>query len=105
MMHKICHVDCRDEANAHLLPVEPLDVQIGESETLLPAGTVSSILEGTIVVQVPRLTPPSYLAVQLCDACMCCMHVISIYTFILSGTVLSECSAAATQMCIDGPWK
>ena len=65
MMLNICHVDCRDEAHAHLPPVEPLDVEIGESETLLPAGTVSSILEGTIVVQVPRLTPPFYLVGQL----------------------------------------
>lgn len=58
MLHKICHVDHRDEAHAHLPPVEPLNVEIGESETLLPAGTVSSILEGTIVVQVLRLTQP-----------------------------------------------
>lgn len=47
-----CVVACRDEAHAHLPPVKPLDVVIGESEALLPAGTVSSILEGTIVVQV-----------------------------------------------------
>ena len=43
---------CRDEAAAQLAPVEPLDVKIGESEVLLPAGTISSMLEGTIVVQV-----------------------------------------------------
>ena len=59
------HVDCRDDAHARLLPVEPLDVEIGESETLLPAGTVSSILEGTIVVQVPSLTQPFILGGQL----------------------------------------
>ena len=35
-----------------MTPVEPLDVEIGESEVLLPAGTISSMLEGTIVVQV-----------------------------------------------------
>lgn len=51
-MQEACHVGCRDEAHARLPPVEPLDVDIGESETLLSAGTVSSILEGTIVVQV-----------------------------------------------------
>ena len=45
-------MECRDEAHAQLAPLEPLDVEIGESDTLLPAGTVSSILEGTIVVQV-----------------------------------------------------
>jgi len=32
--------------------VEPLHVEIGESEPLLAAGTISSILEGTIIVQV-----------------------------------------------------
>ena len=42
----------RDEAAAQATPVEPLDVEIGEAEALLPAGTISSILEGTIVVQV-----------------------------------------------------
>ncbi len=39
-------------AAAHLPPLEPLDVEIGESEALLAAGTISSIMEGTIVVQV-----------------------------------------------------
>ena len=43
---------CRDEAAALMAPVEPLDVEIGEGEVLLPAGMVSSMLEGTIVVQV-----------------------------------------------------
>ncbi len=43
---------CREEAASHLVPVEPLHVEIGESEPLLSAGTISSILEGTIVVQV-----------------------------------------------------
>ena len=33
-------------------PVEPLNVEIGESEALLPAGSISSLLDGTIVVQV-----------------------------------------------------
>lgn len=51
-----CDVGCRDEGHAHLPPLEPLNVEIGESESLLAAGTVSSILEGTIVVQVPCLT-------------------------------------------------
>ncbi|KAL3149890.1 hypothetical protein ABBQ38_013255 [Trebouxia sp. C0009 RCD-2024] len=41
----------KDEGHAQLPPVKPLDVVIGESEALLPAGTVSSILDGTIVVQ------------------------------------------------------
>ncbi|KAL0037235.1 hypothetical protein WJX79_007787 [Trebouxia sp. C0005] len=41
----------KDEAAAQLAPVEPLHVEIGESEPLLAAGTISSILEGTIVVQ------------------------------------------------------
>lgn len=38
-----------------LAPVEPLDVEIGEFEVLLPAGIISSMLEGTIVVQVSMI--------------------------------------------------
>lgn len=55
-MQNSLYVNCRDEGHAHLPPVEPLHVEIGESESLLAAGTVSSILEGTIVVQVPCRT-------------------------------------------------
>lgn len=53
----LCDVECRDEGHAQLPPVKPLDVVIGESEALLPAGTVSSILDGTIVVQVTHSFP------------------------------------------------
>ena len=79
MMHKRCHVVLRDEAHAHLPPVEPLDVEIGESETLLPAGTVSSMLEGTIVVQVHRLTPPFCLGASfyLRPAGVACIYMLS----------------------------
>lgn len=41
----------KDEAAAHQEAVEPLDVEIGPAEALLPAGIISSILQGTIVVQ------------------------------------------------------
>lgn len=47
---------CREEATAQLTPVEPLHVEIGPAEVLLPAGTISNMLEGTIVVQVSLCT-------------------------------------------------
>lgn len=52
---------CREEAAALIAPVEPLEVEIGEAEVLLPAGNISSMLEGTIVVQV---TPLSFLCTR-----------------------------------------
>lgn len=56
-----------------MAPVEPLDVEIGESEVLLPAGTISSMLEGTIVVQVifciPSLFPHNSLSLAMSHCC------------------------------------
>ena len=37
---------------AGLPPVEPLDVDITADDTLLPAGTISAVIDSQIVVQV-----------------------------------------------------
>lgn len=49
---------CSEEAGADKLPPpEPLDVEIGAQDALTPAGAVSAVIEGMIVVQVS----PSYM--------------------------------------------
>ena len=48
---------CSEDAAADKLPPpEPLDVQIGTQDALSPAGAISAVSEGMIVVQVGHLS-------------------------------------------------
>ena len=85
---------CRDEAVAHLPPLEPLNVEVGESEALLPAGTISSILEGTIVVQVC----PSLAALSLVPVSMSCAN-LAIIVLLLHAAVSMADSRSSTHCC------
>ena len=45
-------MDREDSAADKLPPPEPLDVEIGPQDALTPAGAISAIIEGMLVVQV-----------------------------------------------------
>ena len=88
-------------------------MEIGPAEVLLPAGTISSMLEGTIVVQVSFCTLPtklpqyslSNLRISVVKLCTCC-SVLSITRTVESAVVLiSVCDVrrhSTTMMPPDG---